>query len=44
LAALLKPAPEELLMLWPVDPAVGNIRNNRPELLEPLEGHAPVTA
>jgi putative SOS response-associated peptidase YedK len=44
LAALLKPAPEELLMLWPVDPAVGNIRNNRPELLEPLEGHQAVTA
>jgi putative SOS response-associated peptidase YedK len=44
LAALLEPAPEDLLMLWPVDPAVGNIRNNRPELQEPLEGHAPVTA
>jgi hypothetical protein len=27
-----------------VDQAVGNIRNNRPELLEPLEGHEPVTA
>ena len=44
LAALLEPAPEDLLMLWPVDPAVGNVRNNRPELLEPLEGHEPVTA
>jgi putative SOS response-associated peptidase YedK len=44
LAALLEPAPEDLLMLWPVDPAVGNVRNNRPELREPLEGHSPVTA
>ena len=44
LAALLEPAPEELLALWPVDPAVGNPRNNRPELLQPLEGHEPVTA
>jgi putative SOS response-associated peptidase YedK len=44
LAALLAPAPEELLTLWPVDPAVSNPRNNRPELLRPLEGHEPVTA
>jgi putative SOS response-associated peptidase YedK len=44
LAALLEPAPEELLALWPVDPAVGNPRNNRPENLRPLEGHEPVTA
>ncbi len=44
LAALLVPAPEELLALWPVDSAVGNVRNNRPELLRPLEGHEPVTA
>jgi putative SOS response-associated peptidase YedK len=44
LAALLEPAPEELLALWPVDQAVGNPRNNRPELQEPLEGHQPVTA
>jgi putative SOS response-associated peptidase YedK len=44
LAKLLVPAPEELLTLWPVDPAVGNVRNNRPELQEPLEGHQPITA
>ena len=44
LAQLLVPAPEELLTLWPVDPAVGNVRNNRPELQEPLEGHQPITA
>jgi putative SOS response-associated peptidase YedK len=44
LAKLLVPAPEELLTLWPVDKAVGNVRNNRPELQEPLEGHQPITA
>jgi putative SOS response-associated peptidase YedK len=44
LAALLDPAPEELLALWPVDQAVSNPRNNRPELPQPLEGHQPVTA
>jgi putative SOS response-associated peptidase YedK len=44
LAKLLVPAPEEMLTLWPVDKAVGNIRNNRPELQEPLEGHQPITA
>jgi putative SOS response-associated peptidase YedK len=44
LAKLLDPAPEEMLTLWPVDPAVGNVRNNRPELREPLEGHQPITA
>jgi putative SOS response-associated peptidase YedK len=44
LAELLRPAPEEMLTLWPVDPAVGNVRNNRPELQEPLEGHQPITA
>jgi putative SOS response-associated peptidase YedK len=44
LAKLLVPAPEEMLTLWPVDPAVGNVRNNRPELQAPLEGHQPITA
>jgi putative SOS response-associated peptidase YedK len=44
LAKLLVPAPEEMLTLWPVDPAVGNVRNTRPELQEPLEGHQPITA
>jgi putative SOS response-associated peptidase YedK len=44
LAKLLVPAPEEMLTLWPVDMAVGNVRNNRPELQEPLEGHQPITA
>jgi putative SOS response-associated peptidase YedK len=44
LAALLEPAPEDLLALWPVDQAVGNPRNNTPDLQRPLEGHEPVTA
>jgi putative SOS response-associated peptidase YedK len=44
LAKLLVPAPEGLLTMWPVDKAVGNVRNNRPELQEPLEGHQPITA
>ena len=35
LAKLLVPAPEELLTLWPVDKAVGNVRNNRPEPRSP---------
>ncbi len=43
LGALLVPAPDDLLACWPVDPAVGNPRNNRPELLRPLEGHQPRT-
>jgi putative SOS response-associated peptidase YedK len=44
LAALLVPAPEELLALWPVDQAVSNPRSNGEELTKPLEGHEPVTA
>jgi putative SOS response-associated peptidase YedK len=44
LKELLVPAPDDLLACWPVDPSVGNTRNNRPELTEPLEGHEPRTA
>ena len=33
--ALLRPAPEGILRIWPVDKRVGNVRNNGPELLEP---------
>jgi putative SOS response-associated peptidase YedK len=43
LAELLVPAPDELLQLWPVDPAVSNPRSNGPELPRPLEGHEPRT-
>lgn len=39
LSGLLVAAPEDLLALWPVDPSVGNTRNNHPDLTRPLEGH-----
>ena len=32
---LLRPAPESLLRIWPVDKRVGNVRNDGPALLEP---------
>lgn len=36
-AELMRPCPNEMLRLWPVDRRVGNVRNNGPELLAPLE-------
>ena len=33
-AALMRPAPEDALRVWPVDKRVGNVKNNGPELLE----------
>jgi putative SOS response-associated peptidase YedK len=33
-AALMKPANENVLVSRPVSKAVGNVKNNRPELLE----------
>ena len=41
LVALLVPAPDDLLTMWPVDPAVNSPRSNSPELTRPLEGHEP---
>ena len=41
LAALLKPASEELLELFPVSTAVNSVANNGEELVLPLEGHEP---
>jgi putative SOS response-associated peptidase YedK len=35
-ATLLRPSPEGVLRFWPVDKRVGNVRNDGPELLEPL--------
>jgi putative SOS response-associated peptidase YedK len=35
-AALLRPAPEGLLRVWPIDRRVGSPRNNGPELLETI--------
>ncbi len=37
LGGLLVPAPDDLLHVHPVGDAVGNVRNNGPELLEPVE-------
>jgi putative SOS response-associated peptidase YedK len=34
--ALLRPAPDGLLRVWPVDRRVGSPRNNGPELLEAI--------
>ena len=34
--ALLRPAPDGLLRVWPVDRRVGSPRNNGPELLETI--------
>ncbi len=36
-ASLLRPAPEGILKIWPVDKRVGNVRNDGPELLQPHE-------
>ena len=33
---LLRPAPEGILRIWPIDKRVGNVRNDGPELLEPI--------
>jgi putative SOS response-associated peptidase YedK len=41
LAGLLKPAPDELLQMWPVDTAVNSARSSGPELTRVLEGHEP---
>jgi putative SOS response-associated peptidase YedK len=43
LAALLVPASDDVLQMWPVDPAVNNVRSNVPELTHVLEGHEPRT-
>jgi putative SOS response-associated peptidase YedK len=44
LAALLVPAPDDLLVLWPVDQAVNSPRSNGEQLTQPLEGHEPSTS
>lgn len=36
LEPLLQPVPDEAMEMYPVTPAVGNVRNNSPELIEPL--------
>ena len=37
LLALLKPCPDEALKIWPVDNAVGNVRNTGPQLIKPIQ-------
>ena len=37
LLALLVPYPAELMRVYPIGPAVGNVRNDEPGLLDPLE-------
>lgn len=36
LAALLKPYPDDALRIWPVDRAVGNVRNQGAHLAAPI--------
>jgi len=36
LKAMLRPYPSERMALWPVDKRVGNVRNDSPDLFEPL--------
>ena len=38
---LLRPAPEDVLRLWPVDKKVGNVRNDGPDLIEPIAEREP---
>ena len=37
LLALFKPCPDEALKIWPVDRMVGNVRNNGPQLILPIQ-------
>jgi putative SOS response-associated peptidase YedK len=36
LLAMLKPCPEEALKIWPVDKAVGNVKNKGSHLVLPI--------
>jgi putative SOS response-associated peptidase YedK len=38
LKALLAPYPSEEMVAWPVNPRVGNVKNNDPSLIEPITG------
>lgn len=40
--ALMKPAGEDVLRFWPIDKKVGNVRNDGPELIEPIVETEPV--
>lgn len=34
---LMRPFPDELMTMWPIGRDVGNVRNNRPDLLDPID-------
>jgi putative SOS response-associated peptidase YedK len=36
LKALLAPYPSDDMICWPVSPCVGNVKNNDPDLVEPI--------
>ena len=36
LKALLAPYPAQEMVAWPVNPRVGNVKNNDPSLIEPV--------
>lgn len=40
LRALLSPCPPERLTCWTIGPAVGNVKNDGPALIEPVVGSA----
>ena len=35
-AALLRPAPNDMLRVWQVDKKVGSVRNDGPDLIKPI--------
>jgi len=37
---LLRPFPDELMTAWKVAPAVGNVKNDDPGLIEPVQDEA----
>lgn len=40
--ALLRPAAEDVLTFWPIDQKVGNVRNDGPDLIEPVAETEPL--
>jgi putative SOS response-associated peptidase YedK len=44
LKAMLKPYPSERMAMWPVDKRVGNVRNDTPDLIEPIHAASDIAA
>jgi putative SOS response-associated peptidase YedK len=40
-AVLLRPVPNDVLRVWQVDKKVGNVRNDGPDLINPVAGPEP---